>query len=198
MANIAWDYLYLQKKFMDSATNISPLWYAIRVTYNRELKVKAFLDSKGIENFIPMHFQDVTINKKKVRKLIPTIHNLIFIHMSESEIKELKSTTNLPIRYIMNKETKKPLIIPERQMNDFIAVSATNEESLIYLTPEDLKLKKGDKVKIIGGIFEGCEGTLMRIKGDRRVVVEIPGIIAVATAFIHPSLIIKIQETNEQ
>ena len=82
-------------------------------------------------------------------------------------------------------------------MNDFIAVSSTNEESLIYLTPEDIKLKQGDKVKIIGGIFEGRKGKLMRIKGDRRLVVEIPGIIAVATAFIHLSLIIKIQETNE-
>lgn len=182
---------------MESAENTSLLWYAIRVTYNRELKVKAALDSKGIENFIPMHFQDIVVKEKKFRKLVPSIHNLIFIHISEAEMKELKATTDLPIRYIMNKETKKPTIIPERQMNDFIAVSATNDENLIFLAPENLKLKKGDKVKIIGGIFEGCEGKLMRIKGDRRLVVEIPGIIAVATAFIHPSLIIKIQETNE-
>ncbi len=183
---------------MESAIdNTLYLWYALRVTYNRELKVKAVFDSIGIENFIPMHFQDFIEKGKKVRKLVPTIHNLIFIKITEKDMKEFKKTTDLPIRYIMDKETKKPITIPERQMNDFIAVSSTNEESLIYLTPEDIKLKQGDKVKIIGGIFEGCKGKLMRIKSDRRLVVEIPGIIAVATAFIHPSLIIKIQETNE-
>ena len=189
---------------MESAIdNTLYLWYALRVTYNRELKVKAVFDSIGIENFIPMHFQDFIEKGKKVRKLVPTIHNLIFIKITEKDMKEFKKTTDLPIRYIMDKETKKPITIPERQMNDFIAVSSTNEESLIYLTPEDIKLKQGDKVTeatayaIKLRIFEGCKGKLMRIKGDRRLVVEIPGIIAVATAFIHPSLIIKIQETNE-
>ena len=41
--------------------------------------------------------------------------------------------------------------------------------------------------------FEGCEGVFMRLKGDRRVVVSIPGVVAVATAFIHPSLIQKLE-----
>lgn len=54
-------------------------------------------------------------------------------------------------------------------------------------------LKKGDKVRVLGGIFEGAEGTLKRIKGDRRVVVSIPGVIAVATANIHASLLEKIE-----
>ena len=54
-------------------------------------------------------------------------------------------------------------------------------------------LKKGDKVRITGGIFSGVEGVFVRVKGDRRVVVSIQGIMAVATAFIHPSLIEKIE-----
>ena len=56
------------------------------------------------------------------------------------------------------------------------------------------KLYKGDKVKITGGVFEGAEGYFMRIKGDRRVVVCINGIVAVATAFVHPSLVEKIND----
>ena len=32
-------------------------WFAIRVTYNREMKVKADLDSKGIVNFVPMQYR---------------------------------------------------------------------------------------------------------------------------------------------
>ena len=40
-------------------TNIEKQWYAIRVTYNRELKVKADLDAQGIDNFIPMKYVSV-------------------------------------------------------------------------------------------------------------------------------------------
>ena len=40
-------------------TNNEKQWYAIRVTYNRELKVKADLDAQGIDNFIPMKYVSV-------------------------------------------------------------------------------------------------------------------------------------------
>lgn len=39
------------------------------------------------------------------------------------------------------------------------------------------------------GFSEGVEGEFVRVKGDRRVVVSIQGVMAIATAFIHPSLI---------
>ena len=50
-------------------------------------------------------------------------------------------------------------------------------------------------VYVVGGIFEGVEGVVIRVKGDRRVSVCIKGIMAVATAYIHPSLIELIPDT---
>ena len=50
-------------------------------------------------------------------------------------------------------------------------------------------------VRIVGGVFEGVEGVVIRVKGDRRVSVCIKGIMAVATAYIHPSLIELIPDT---
>ena len=44
----------------------------------------------------------------------------------------------------------------------------------------------------MAGVFEGAEGVLVRVKGDRRVVVAIEGLVAVATTFIHPSMLEKI------
>lgn len=93
----------------------------------------------------------------------------------------------------MDKATGRPIIIPDKQMQDFIAVSGTYDDQLVYLDPVSVILKKGDKVRITGGIFSGVEGVFVRVKGDRRVVVSIQGIMAVATAFIHPSLIEKIE-----
>lgn len=172
----------------------SKQWFAIRVTYNREMKVKRELDSLHIENFLPMTHRIVIRGERKIKELVPAIHNLIFVYITATELKSYKATTSLPIRYIMNRETREPIVIPERQMKNFIAVAGNISEQIVYLEPNLSNFKKGDKVKIIGGVFEGAEGYFMRIKGDRRVVVCISGIAAVATAFIHPSLVSKIDD----
>ena len=164
-------------------------WYAIRVTYSREMIFKEYLDGHNVENFIPMHYESTDL------KLVPIIHNLVFVHSTKRSIDTFKSEleVRLPIRYIMDKATGRPIIIPDKQMQDFIAVSGTYDDQLVYLDPVSVILKKGDKVRITGGIFSGVEGVFVRVKGDRRVVVSIQGIMAVATAFIHPSLIEKIE-----
>lgn len=158
------------------------------------MKVKRELDSKHIENFLPMKYRLVTRGERKIKELVPAIHNLIFVNITASDLKEYKATTTLPIRYIMNRETREPIVIPQQQMDNFIAVAGNETEQLIYLEPNIANFKKGDKVKITGGVFEGAEGYFMRIKGDRRVVVCINGIAAVATTFIHPSLVEKIDD----
>ena len=71
----------------------------------------------------------------------------------------------------------------------FIAVAGNCDQQVVYLDPTTINLKRGQRVRITGGVFEGVEGEFVRIKDDRRVVVVIQGLMAVATAFIHPSLI---------
>lgn len=44
-------------------------------------------------------------------------------------------------------------------------------------------------MRVTGGIFAGVEGEFIRVKNDRRVMVSIQGVMAVATTYIHPSLI---------
>lgn len=171
-------------------------WYAIRVTYNREMKVKRELDARHIENFLPMKYRIVMRGKRRIKEKIPAIHNLIFAYIDSEKLKELKQTTTLPIRYIMDRETHRPVTIPDRQMKSFIAVSGTLNEQLIYLEPDLSKLQKGDKVRITGGVFAGAEGYFIRLKGDRRVVVCVQGIAAVATTFIHPSLVEKLTDNE--
>ena len=56
----------------------------------------------------------------------------------------------------MNRETRQPVIIPDAQMRSFILVAGTYDEAVIYVEPEELKLVKGTKVRITGGVFEGA------------------------------------------
>ena len=52
-------------------------WYALRITYGRELALQEYLNSEGIENFIPMHYEYTIKNERRVRKLVPAVHNLV-------------------------------------------------------------------------------------------------------------------------
>lgn len=94
----------------------------------------------------------------------------------------------------MDRETQRPLTVPDSQMRSFIAVSGNYEEQIVYLDPAVTALQKGDRVRITGGIFEGVEGVILRVKGDRRVSVCIKGVMAVATTYVHPSLMEKIED----
>jgi len=172
------------------------VWYPLRVTYNRELKVKADLDARGIANFVPMRYVRQERNGVMIKRLVPSIHNLIFVHIEPSRMKDYKMRTELPIRYIMNRETRKPLTVPARQMESFIKVAGTYDEKIIYLNPNPGDFRQGERVRIIGGMFAGTEGVFVRVKGDRRVVVNIEGVVAVATTFVHPSMIEKIDSDD--
>ena len=150
---------------MNKSTDVC--WYPLRVTYSRELQLKEVLDAEHIENFIPMHYEYVKQGERKIRKLVPVVHNLVFVHSSFVCIDRIKRSlgSSLSVRYI------------------------------VYLDPALTSLRKGDRVRIVGGVFEGVEGVVIRVKGDRRVSVCIKGIMAVATAYIHPSLIELIPDT---
>ena len=170
-------------------------WYAIRVTYSREKKFKEYLDAQAIENFLPMQCKLVKKRGKMVKDLVPVVHNLIFVKSVRSVLDVIKQEVEwiTPIRYITDLSTQEPIIVPESQMRSFIAVAGSLDEQLLYLDNHiDTVLEKGNRVLVTSGVFSGVEGVVLRIKRDQRVVVSIKGVIAVATAFIHPSLLQRI------
>lgn len=171
-------------------------WFAVRVTYSRELALKSILDAEHIESFIPMRYIMGVKEGKRVRKLVPAIHNLVFVHSTRKRIDALKEELEcrLPIRFIMNRELCRPVVIPDVQMRSFILVAGSHEEAILYLEPTELDLVKGQKVRITDGVFKGVIGEFVRIRHDRRVVVNIEGVMAVATTFIPPQLVEKVGE----
>jgi transcription antitermination factor NusG len=45
---------------------------------------------------------------------------------------------------------------------------------------------------VTDGPFKGAEGHIKRIKRDRRLIVSIDGVVAVATTYIHPKFLKKV------
>jgi transcription antitermination factor NusG len=71
-------------------------------------------------------------------------------------------------------------------MEDFITIASTLDEDLIYLTEVSEKLREGQEVKVKEGPFKGVEGKIVRIRKSRRVLVELPGMLAVASTYVDP------------
>lgn len=93
-----------------------------------------------------------------------------FVRSTRERMDEIKNEPgmNIPIRYIMDRETRQPIVIPDSQMRSFIAVSGTYDQAVLYLEPTELNLSQGTRVRITGGIFEGVEGVFVRVRHDRR------------------------------
>ena len=167
-------------------------WFAIRSSYCRDVKIAAFLNERGIKTYIPMMHKLVIKNDVSKRELVPVIRNLIFVNTQLLTLNNVKQELegSMPIRLIMNKSTGKPAVISDKEMSDFILISGAGSNDLIYMSAEEANLKVGDKVRVIEGIFKGTEGKLVRIKGHKRVLVLIEGVVAVATSYI-PTMFLK-------
>ena len=166
------------------------IWYPMRVTYGREMKVKAELDRLGIENFVPMTYKLIcTEGEDPRRELVPAINNLIFVHSTQERISGLKRANEVlePLRYMMDHTAEKAHVImtvPDREMENFMRVATMTDDSVMFLDEKSIVGKEGKRVKIIGGVFEGVEGVIRRVKRCKRVVVELEGVASVAIAFV--------------
>lgn len=142
-----------------------------------------------------MHYEVKTIKGKNTRKQVPVIHNLIFIYSTREQLDEIKPKAEFfaGMRYIMDKSENTPIVIPENEMQSFIKVSETMGEQLQYISSDAVKLNKNDKVLITGGLFSGVVGCVIGTKKNYRVVVSIPGFMAVTTTQIDPDMLEKIQ-----
>ena len=172
---------------MDKETEV---WFAMRATYRRELEAMHLLEKANLGCFIPMQYKISIRRGRKVRALVPVIRNLVFVHARPSEVQRFKSQITY-LQYITDTRSGQKIIVPDDQMRQFIAVAGTYDEHLIFFSPDEVNLRRGTKVRITGGDFEGYEGVFVKVKGarDRRVVISLQGIIAVAMATIHPDLI---------
>ena len=161
------------------------VWFAMSAPYCRELKAKALLDEIGMENFVAMHW--VKVEGSRRRKLVPAIHNLIFVHANKEKVQQAKASIPfLQYRTMAIEGRNRPIVVPDWQMDQFIKVCDTLNDKLTFFDPEKSQLLKGARVRISGGEFDGVTGTFLRTKGrsSRRVIVEIPLLATVVTATI--------------
>jgi hypothetical protein len=169
----------------------------MRVAYDRGDKVLAIrdaLNARGVENFLPMHWEYTKDDLDARKQLKPAINGLIFIHASRMVITDLKRQPGFTAMRYWIDQTKgqdaedKILTVPDAQMHNFMRVASTEGDDVVYLQYNEQFLDKpGKRVRITQGNFAGCTGTIRRIKKRQCVVVQIDHVAAMALAFVPPT-----------
>lgn len=147
-------------------------WYAARVLYNRVRPIRDRLATDSVESFVP-----------------EIIGSLVFIKATRDYIGMLEQDYFNRMWLYRDPLTHTPSPIPDKEMEVFVFVCTAGRRGLTFLGDDKAEYHRGDRVRVTDGTFKGAEGHIVRIKKDRRLVVTIRGVAAVATTFIHPQFL---------
>ena len=174
-------------------------WFVLRVTYGRIIKAQTFVEAKGLECYVPLHYKEIW--KQGKRRIItePLIPSFLFVHASAEQVdsllqdKSIKPLENIALlsyyydhtSHCENSPTKNPpLVISDAAMDNFIRLTSIHNPHIIPVTSENIKYKLGDEVVITDGEFKDIRGRVARIAGQQRVLVELFDGYLVATAYV--------------
>ena len=185
---------------VENAQSESKQWYVLRVSYGRAEKANELLTAKGIETHLPLHTIYKEVNGKRKKQRVPMLPNFLFVHTTLSILESLlKSSPDFRFIsfYYDHFNTKSngknpPLVVPANSMENFIKLTSIDNEHILLVDEINGTYKQGDYVRIIEGSFKGIEGRVTKITGQKRVVVELPGLCSVATAYIPKGFIISL------
>ena len=172
------------------------VWFLMRAAYGQEGKAKDYLESKGIETFLPLTEKSYICRGKVRHKQVSLIPNFLFVKSNEKEMKKYVGKGELTFfhhYYVPHKDEQgknigkkgiKPLVIPLRQMQSFMKWNAVQDDNKLFIADDNMPFAKNDYVRVIEGKFAGLEGFVCRIKGHSRVGVAIDGVGTIFTAYV--------------
>lgn len=184
---------------MEHTTDVNIHWFALNVLGNRVLKARDFIDTMGIETYVPLEQRtSCDRNGHRVTREVPAVGRLLFVRATLQQLAEIEVRSPYPLHAYRSLDAtptgRQPIIIPDTQMQIFILVSSSGEKGLEYFSSEKITFKPGTRVRVIQGPLSGSEGHIKRIRGNRRFVVEIHGICAVATSYIPAQFLQKLPD----
>ena len=174
-------------------------WFVLRVSYGRVIKAKAFVETKGLECYVPMRYKEVKKQGKKRIITEPLLPSFLFVYAAVEQVNSLLQDKNIKIlenrallsfyydhtSHCENEPNKNPpLVISNAAMDNFIRLTSIKNSHIIPVTSDRIQLKLGDYVVVTEGEFKDVQGRVARIAGQQRVVVELFDGCFVATAYI--------------
>ncbi len=170
-------------------------WYVFSVSYKKELNIRNELLRLGLDAYVPMRYCLQTVHGKKLRKQVPAIYGLVFVKGNRKQLLDYRETSSLkPYMFLkshrMMDGTLQYIYIRDDDMDNFRKLNEVRGAELTYFKPEELRLAKGEKVKIMDGPFEGITGIIQKLpnKHGQYLVVSLPDV-AIAAVSIKPNFV---------
>ena len=173
--------------------DIAPQWFAVRTP--RTVALEAALAVLGVETFCPR--ERIRLADGRWSEPRPIVAHLLFIRTLASQALDIERDARegrLPALWIYRYSDSRRLHpISQREMRLFMLLTAGDNDRCEVYHRDDFA--KGDRVRVMGGGFEGYEGYVRKIRNDRRIVVEIKGVCALALPFIPLGLLSKVPQS---
>jgi len=163
-------------------------WYVAYTKSCQERKVSEALTALGVEHFLPL--QKILVQYSDRRKLVErlVLPHMIFLRTDEvSRIRLLGEIYGL-CSYMTCGGAFHPVIIPERQMDDFRFMVTRSREKVAVVGE---RLAPGDRVRVVNGPLSGLEAELVEVNGEKSLSVKM-GVLGTAYATISPDSVEKI------
>lgn len=171
------------------------MWYVIgSLNRQNELKIRDAFRKDGKECFVPLRYELVKVKGKKERQMVPAIPGMVFIKEFDTLEKMKEYFLHRKERVFLKKSTfsnrEDYLTVSDHDMENFMAITEKAGERITYYEPGEIQLRPGDRIRVNGGLYDGREGVIMRVKGKRRkqLVVSIPGVL-IASVEMEPDLV---------
>lgn len=177
---------------------MTPLsWYALKVFHNKVFGVEERLhDVEEAECYVPTVSVVVqTAEGRHVKRVRPAVAGLMFVRCAESRLAEIKTVIRGDAMFYPAPDGS-PARIREREMIMFRLVASSGDTGLEFLGDNPAEYSVGQRVRVLQGPLKGAEGRIRRIHGNRRLVVSVSGICAVATSYIPACFLERLPEES--
>lgn len=156
-------------------------WYAMWVYRSLVSPVVAICQRDGVQTYRPMRTAECFDGTECLCREEPLVANLLFVKSTAAYVSRLKHDTKNRVAVYCSPGTNIPAPISDDVMTMFMLVVKAGANRLEAV---EFPIDKGDKVRVLDGIFKGAEGYIRRVHGTKRLVVAVEGVVAVAVTHI--------------
>lgn len=152
-------------------------WFAARTRKDQELSIRELLKKQNVEYYLPAQkvIRQLKYRRKQVE--VPVIRNMIFIRATKEKACELPNEKGVRIFYLRDLATHSLLIVPDKQMQDFMFVMDRDPDGMSF---DNETFEIGEKVQVVKGEFCGVEGELISKANRTYVLIRIPQVLSVS------------------
>lgn len=170
---------------MPQDANEEICWFVMRDLKRPNAKLPAYrqLTELGFQVFTPLETRIVVKGGRRTKETVPVIRDLLFVNTSRNRLDPtVLRTDTLQYRYKKGGAYCEPIVVPTREMEQFMRVADSGQKVKYYRPEEITPGMLGASIRLLAdGPLYGVEGRLRSIRGSKkkRLVVELPGLLAV-------------------